>query len=69
MGAVRCDNVLANILKKSGHPLLNPCLAIHAIEIQTRPRQGLLYGTKDSLFVEDGDNVPIADFSDFLISR
>jgi len=41
LGAVRCDNRIAEILHTSGHPLINPSFAIHAIELQTLQRTGI----------------------------
>ena len=60
MGAVRCDNRLADILFKAGYHVINPAFAIHAIELQSFNRQGGLYDLKGSA-VGDGRNVFLSD--------
>lgn len=52
IGAVRCDNRLAELLVIGGHHVINPAFAIHAIEIQNTPRDGKLYNVKGSAFGE-----------------
>ncbi len=59
MGVARCDNRLADILTLSGHPVVNPAFAIHAIEIHSGVRQGSLYNPKGA---------PIGDVRDVLLS-
>jgi predicted O-linked N-acetylglucosamine transferase (SPINDLY family) len=64
IGAVRCDNRLAELLVIGGHHVINPAFAIHAIEIQNTPRDGKLYNVKGSAF-GDVRNVLISHQSIF----
>ena len=41
LGAVRCDNRIAELLTLAGYEVINPAFAIHAIESQSGSRSGL----------------------------
>jgi hypothetical protein len=55
LGLARCDNRIADIFSSAGYEVINPALAIHAIEIHSSQRQGKLYATKGSVLGKSKD--------------
>mmetsp|Transcript_24412 Transcript_24412/g.35018 ORF Transcript_24412/g.35018 Transcript_24412/m.35018 type:complete len:344 (+) Transcript_24412:1-1032(+) len=64
MGLPRCDNRLAWLLAEFNYTVINPALAIHAIEMDSTPRTQALYGMKNSVN-GDGKNVFLSDLFNF----
>ena len=64
MGVTRCDNRLVDIFETSGHDVVNPAFAIHAIEIQNTMRVGVLYNIKGSV-PGDVKNIFLTDLHQF----
>ena len=54
LGAVRCDNRIAELFHISGHKPINPSFAIHAIELQSLKRTGI-YDLKGAAMGEARD--------------
>jgi hypothetical protein len=64
LGAVRADNVIAQILLESGYEVTNPMFGLHAIESDSRTRIGNLYDLGGAAYGEMA-NVYLSDKMEF----